>query len=901
MKTYTIALSGLGCGKCIKKLSDLFGQEADSQIESITKEQLVLSTSLPLSDVIQKIEQLGYGAGNHYTLALSGLNCGRCVNKVKQHLSGLYQVAEFEVSKTELSLKTTLDIDEVIAEIQSLGYQAATEKQLLNTPDSGQSTPSSSEPVENSQVHNSSEHSNVINLVLKGMTCASCVASVEKACLAVEGVSKAQINLAEQSATVWLAENADDSAVLTQLIHSIGQAGYGASAIQNQQQQQQELQQANINQQNHYKRSAIQALVIGAPMMLWGMLGGSMMITSPADQAGWGAVALICFALLATAGRSFFVNALQSLKHKRATMDTLVALGTGAAWFYSTLVVLLPEWFPAASRHVYFEASAMIIGLISLGHYIEAKAKFKTTQSLQSLIGLQAKVATVVTAEGEKELPIEQIQTGMQIRVKPGDKVAVDGTVVKGESYIDEAMLTGEPVPKLKTIGDKVSAGTINSDGSLLIEATGVGSQTMLARIISMVRQAQSSKPPIAKLADSISAVFVPVVVAIAIVTAVIWWLLGPEPQASFMLVVSTTVLIIACPCALGLATPLSITVGVGKAAEAGILIRDAEVLQTASKIDTVVFDKTGTLTEGKPSVQQITLLSNWQEKELLELVYALESHSQHPLAAAVCEYAKQLGTTLAEADNVVTQRGKGITGKVQNREVAIGSVDFITSLCPFNETDTIASFTDKAWTPVVVSIDGVAAAVIAISDTIKTESEQAVRQLNERGIEVILLSGDNKQVAGKIAAQLGIEHVIAEVLPDQKADQIQQLQKQNKKVAMVGDGINDAPALAQADIGIAMGSGSDVAIENAQMTLLNSSPVAIINAIDLSRATLKNMKQNLFGAFIYNSLGIPVAAGVLYPFTGFLLSPVIAGAAMALSSITVVTNANRLRLFKLN
>ncbi len=552
-----------------------------------------------------------------------------------------------------------------------------------------------------------------------------------------------------------------------------------------------------------------------------------------------------------------------------------------------------------ASRHVYFEASAMIIGLISLGHYIEAKAKANTTRSLQALINLQPQQATVITEQGDQQITVEQITLGMKLRIKPGEKVPVDGVVIQGESYIDESMLTGEPVPVLKAQEAQVSAGTLNTDGALIIEATGIGANTMLARIIRMVRTAQSSKPAIAKLADQISSVFVPVVVGIAILAALVWFAVGPEPKASYMLVVTTTVLIIACPCALGLATPLSVTVGVGKAAELGILIKDADALQLASKVDTVVFDKTGTLTQGKPSVQQVFTHTTSQE-ELLALAYAAERQSEHPLAKAVCDYAKQHNAKDVLLDKFENVRGRGILAMYQDKPLLIGSLQFMQA--ENVETSALKPDIDEcaknAWTPVAVALNGELIGLIAIADPIKSDAKQALSALKSQGIKTVMLTGDNQHVANAIGQRLGIDEVIAQVMPDEKAQHIEQLQSQGHVVAMVGDGINDAPALALANLGIAMGSGSDVAIESSQMTILNTSPMAVVHAIELSRATLKNMKQNLFGAFVYNSLGIPVAAGVLYPAFGFLLSPVVAGAAMALSSITVVSNANRLRLF---
>lgn len=906
MTQFDISLNGLKCGKCVNKLTQSLALLSDTQLLSIDTTSVSVSTSRSLLDIITDIEDNKYQAGNHITLHLSGLRCGKCVGKVRDNLSTNTQIARFEVSKTSLSLVTTLDQNSVIEIVESLGFSATPEigepidpkqeSEPTNIPEMTAIAIPKTEAKASVKKTPASPQSNTLNLVLQGMTCASCVASVEKACLTVDGVQKAQINLAEQSAVI--STDIDDN-IRDLLLKSIKDAGYSASIIEDEASQQAELQAAHIKAQSRHKNSATIALAVGAPLMLWGLLGGNMMIRNTSDQLIWGAIGVVCLILLATAGRSFYTNAWQSLIHKRATMDTLVALGTGAAWFYSILVVVSPNWFPAASRHVYFEASAMIIGLISLGHYIEAKAKLRTTESLQSLIGLQVKTATVRQGDEDIVMPIGSITQGMMLLIKPGEKIPVDGDVVEGESYVDESMLTGEPVPKLKAIGDNVSAGTINSDGSLFILATGVGNQTMLARIIQLVRQAQSSKPAIAKLADSISAIFVPVVVGIAIFAALIWWWVGPDPKASYMMIVSTTVLIIACPCALGLATPLSITVGVGKAAELGILIKDADVLQNASKIDTVVFDKTGTLTLGKPSIQEFEILNDMDEETFLQSIYALESHSEHPLAGAICHFAKEKNIPLNAATDVQNQRGKGLSGKVSGTTISVGSVNFIRSQGIEIEDNRISSYLAKAWTVVAVSIDHQFAGIIAISDPIKKDALEAIALLQANKINVVLLSGDNQIVAEKIAKEIGIKQVIAGVLPDEKAQHIQNLQSSGRIVAMVGDGINDAPALAQADIGIAMGSGSDVAIESAQMTLLNSSPIAVYSAIELSKATVRNMKQNLFGAFIYNSIGIPVAAGVLYPMFGFLLSPVFAGAAMALSSITVVSNANRLRFFK--
>ncbi|HHX8590009.1 heavy metal translocating P-type ATPase [Vibrio alginolyticus] len=895
MYQLVIPLSGLNCMGCARKVENALHANHDVEILNLSPTQVEVKTESSLKELVSSIESLGYQAGNHYELNLSGLSCGGCVKKLSSLLESNQDVISFEASTTHLEIRTLLSERQVIDLIATLGYTAnldSVEVENESSPETEQVEKQSN--IKDTQVPPASIQ---LQMLIQGMTCASCVSSVEKALTNVEGVEKAQVNLAEQSALVFASQDSDD--LLNAIVESVKQAGYQAEILQDAATQQEKQAQQQRQQQKRFKLDAIVGLVVGAPLMIWGVAGGNMMIRSTNDQLAWGAIGIVCLLLLATAGKHFFSNAWLAATHKRATMDTLVALGTGAAWFYSMLVVIFPDWFPLASRHVYFEASAMIIGLISLGHYIEAKAKANTTRSLQALINLQPQQATVITEQGDQQITVEQITLGMKLRIKPGEKVPVDGVVIQGESYIDESMLTGEPVPVLKAQEAQVSAGTLNTDGGLVIEATGIGANTMLARIIRMVRTAQSSKPAIAKLADQISSVFVPVVVGIAILAALVWFAVGPEPKASYMLVVTTTVLIIACPCALGLATPLSVTVGVGKAAELGILIKDADALQLASKVDTVVFDKTGTLTQGKPSVQQVFTHATSQE-DLLALAYAAERQSEHPLAKAVCDYAKRHDAKDVSLDKFENVRGRGILTTYQDKPLLIGSLQFMQA--ENVETSALKSAIDEcaknAWTPVAVALNGELIGLIAIADPIKSDAKQALSALKSQGIKTVMLTGDNQHVANAIGQELGIDEVIAQVMPDEKAQHIEQLQSQGHVVAMVGDGINDAPALALSNLGIAMGSGSDVAIESSQMTILNTSPMAVVHAIELSRATLKNMKQNLFGAFVYNSLGIPVAAGVLYPAFGFLLSPVVAGAAMALSSITVVSNANRLRLF---
>jgi Cu+-exporting ATPase len=580
-------------------------------------------------------------------------------------------------------------------------------------------------------------------------------------------------------------------------------------------------------------------------------------------------------------------------------MDTLVALGTGAAWVYSITVNIWPDIFPMEARHLYYEASAMIIGLINLGHAMEQRARQRSSNALERLLDLAPPTASLVTEEGDKVIPLADVQLGMTLRLTTGDRVPVDGEIVQGEVWMDEAMLTGEPIPQQKSAGDVVHAGTQVQDGSVLFRANAIGSQTTLARIIKLVRQAQSSKPEMGKLADRISAIFVPTVVAIAAAAGLIWYFFGPQPHLVYTLVVATTVLIIACPCALGLATPMSIISGVGRAAELGVLVRDADALQQASELDTLVFDKTGTLTEGHPQVVAIHTFNGVSEQQALSWAAALETGSNHPLARAILQRAE--GITPVTADRFRTLRGLGVSGEIEGVTLLLGN----NRLLEQQQIDTHAlqslmqQQAASGTTPVILAANGKPAALLSIRDPLRNDSVSALERLHQLGYSLIMLTGDNPITANAIAKEAGIDQVIAGVLPDGKAEAVKQLQAVGHKVAMIGDGINDAPALAQADVGIAMGGGNDIAIETAAITLIRHSLHGVADAVELSKATLRNMKQNLLGAFFYNALGIPIAAGILFPFTGTLLSPVVAGAAMALSSITVVSNANRLLRFK--
>ncbi len=904
--TYTIPLQGLNCTGCAKKIKNTLLNVPDTSVISIDKHQVNLVSSAPLSEIFISIESLGYQAGSQIKVGLSGLNCGKCVKKLEQKFSRNPDIAHFVVTKVEAHIVGLIEQEQVIHIVESAGYHASpfdtarkpkAEAFVLKSDTlekKKQTIDTKKEYLASYQNAKSPKSLETIQLLLKGMTCASCVSSVERALINIDNVEKVQINLAEHTALVMVTKNSNSTA--HSLILAVQNVGFNAEVFTSDEARRNQHSQNSSRVMAEHKKASFLSLSVGAPLMLWGVLGGNMMINTLRDQWVWGGIGLLCLWILAVPGQHFYINAWKSLRHQRATMDTLVALGTSAAWIYSMIVVLFPSWLPLASRHVYFEASAMIIGLISLGQYIEAKAKNKTTRSIEALIDLQPETAIVILPDGaEKELPLSQVTLAMKLRIYPGAKIPVDGTVLEGESYIDESMLTGEPMPQVRKVGNRVSAGTLNQDGSLVIETATIGANTMLARIVSLVRQAQSSKPKMAKFADSISAVFVPTVVLIALVSACIWFAIGPEPKASYMLIITTTVLIIACPCALGLATPLSVTVGIGKAAEMGGLIKDADVLQQASKVDMVVFDKTGTLTIGQPSVCDIQLLEKWTPETLLPLIFAAENASQHPLAKALCQFAEKYRTPDLTVTEFQSQRGLGLSALVNGQQIDIGNRKFIEEKSNFPN---ISSTENGVFTEVYVLVQHKPAAKFFISDALKPDAKQAIDTLHKMGINVAMLSGDNTLMAKSVARELGIDEVIADVLPDQKAKHIQSFKKNGFTVAMVGDGINDAPALALADVSMAMGNGSDLAMESAQITLLNTSPLTVAKAIKLSKATVKNMKQNLIGAFIYNVIGIPIAAGALYPAFGFLLSPVVAGAAMALSSITVVSNANRLRLF---
>lgn len=734
-------------------------------------------------------------------------------------------------------------------------------------------------------------------LIIEGAGCASCVGKIEGALKATLGVVSAEMNFADRTVTVY------GTAKTKELIKAVESVGYNAKPIDDSSATD-ALDEKEAADWAYYKklmRDTFIALSLGVPLMIYSIVVGEMTVETNLERISWLVVGILTFGVMYFSGKHFYVGAWKSFKNHSANMDTLIALGTGTAWLYSMVVVFAPDAVPLMARHVYFEATAMIIGLIDLGLALEIKARGKTSEAIKRLIGLQAKTATVVRDNKEVQIGIEQVLFNDIVKVKPGEKIPVDGVVLEGHTSIDESMLTGEPMPAEKAEEDEVVAGTLNKSGMILFRATRVGKDTALAQIINMVKRAQNSKPPIGRLADVISAFFVPVVMITSVLSALAWLNFGPEPAIAFAIVSATTVLIIACPCALGLATPMSVMVGVGKAAEAGVLIRNGEALQTASKITAMILDKTGTITEGAPKVTDIILAKATDEKDVLQLAASLESGSEHPLAQAIVESALDQDIELLkiEAFNAIT--GFGVEASCNNKALLFGN-DKLMKLKGIDLTGFVEqaqSLAKEAKTPMYFAVDGELAAIIAVADPIKSDSISAIKRLQANGIRVIMLTGDNKETAAAVAKKVGISEFLAEVLPEDKANKVKELQEGGEIVGMTGDGINDAPALALADVGFAIGTGTDVAIESADITLMRGSLHGLADAIAVSKVTLRNIKQNLFGAFVYNVAGIPFAAGVLYPFFGILLSPVIAGAAMAFSSLTVVSNANRLRFFK--
>lgn len=733
-------------------------------------------------------------------------------------------------------------------------------------------------------------HIKTLIVPVTGMTCAACASSVDSILHKQEGVLDSAVNFANESAKIQFDTSLTSPEVLQNKLQEIGYGLILGSP------EEAKAQQAILKENSYQqlKKNLLWASILSIPVVIIGMFLMDM------PYANWIELAFTTPVLL-WFGRQFFINAFKQTRAGSANMDTLVALSTGIAFLFSLYNTLFPEFWHhrGLHAHVYYEASAVVIVFVMLGKLLEENAKSNTSTAIKKLMGLQPKTVWVIDNGEEKEIPIAEVQVSDRILIRPGDKIPVDGKVLSGNSFVDESMMSGEPLPVEKSKGAKVFAGTVNQQGSFKFIAEKVGDTTFLAQIIQLVQEAQGSKAPVQKLVDKIAGFFVPIVLGIAILTFTIWMIFGGENALTHALLTSVSVLVIACPCALGLATPTAIMVGVGKGAENGILIKDAESLEIAHQVNAIILDKTGTITEGKPSVSDVIWTKEAEQERLKPILLALESLSTHPLAEAITQHLKAEGikpANLSAFENVV---GKGIQAKVEDTLYYVGSPNWITSILPNLNNQEIIALEKQGKTVIVFADDKEVFTIIAITDKIKATSASAVRQLQAEGIEVFMLTGDNLLTAQKVATEVGITQVKAGLLPNDKAEFIKQLQKKGKVVAMVGDGINDSQALAQADISIAMGKGSDIAMDVAKMTLISSDLVKIPQALTLSRQTVATIRQNLFWAFIYNLIGIPLAAGVLYPYNGFLLNPMIAGAAMALSSVSVVSNSLRLKYLK--
>lgn len=765
-----------------------------------------------------------------------------------------------------------------------------------------------------------------LQITIKGMHCASCVTKIENSLKKLPGVLEVNVTLSTSSAHIQYLPEIFSSQSAQNAIEKVG---YKAEIVESQnhnrinngkqQDNKHSLGENHSHSHNHGSENTeepiigeydslkrkfwfstivgVLIMVISIPDMIPGWPGFSETIMGWL----WPVSSALTLIIMIWAGNHFFIGAWSALKHRSADMNTLIALGTGAAWIYSTIAIFFPFLFPDGMAEPFFDVVAIVIGLVDLGQALELRAKSRTSEAIKKLMDLQAKTARVIRDGKELDIPFEEVVTGDIVIVRPGEKVPVDGIILDGNSTLDESMITGESIPIEKNVGDEVIGGTINKTGNFKFEATKVGKDMALSQIIKMVEDAQGSKAPIQRIVDQISGYFVPAVMILAIFTFVIWFDFGPSPAFQFAVVTAVTVLIIACPCALGLATPMSLMVGTGKGAERGILIRNAESLEKAEKIQTIVLDKTGTITKGKPALTNVIVIGQYEEDELLRIAAAVEKGSEHPLAEAIVEGATQRKLQIPEIKNFNSLTGRGVKAEVENKQIHLGNRKLMMEInVPVDildkEADKLAS---EGKTPMFIAVNGELSGILAVADTVKEDSYQAIQTLRKLGLEVVMLTGDNAKTAQAIAKQVGVDRVIADVLPEDKVAQIQKLQREGKIVAMVGDGINDAPALAQADIGFAIGTGTDVAIEASDITLIKGSLKGVVDGILISKATMRNVRQNLVGAFGYNTLGIPIAAGLLYPFFGILLSPIIAGAAMAFSSVTVVANANRLRRFQ--
>ncbi|WP_424968461.1 heavy metal translocating P-type ATPase [Dinoroseobacter sp. S375] len=804
------------------------------------------------------------------TLSIEGMTCASCVGRVEKALAGLDGVSDVAVNLASETARLSLDdpsrLTDATQTLASLGYPARTSKVTLN---------------------------------IASMSCASCVGRVDKALADVPGVLSVSVNLAAETATVEYLEGAVS---LGDLKAASAAIGYPADIAEAQASQSRVARKAE--EADGLRRSVLLAAILTLPVFILEM--GSHLIpafhhlvmTTIGFQTSWIIQFVLATLVLFGPGRHFYAKGYPALLKGAPDMNSLVAVGTGAAWGYSVVATFLPGLLPEGVRAVYFEAAAVIVVLILIGRWLEARAKGRTGAAIQALLGLQVRTARVIRGGETAEVDVDALAVGDVILVRPGERIPVDGEVTEGSSNVDESMITGEPVPVQKTAGAAVTGGTVNGTGSLTFKAARVGSDTTLAQIIRMVEEAQGAKLPIQGLVDRVTLWFVPAVMVLAALTVVIWLLVGPDPALTFALVAGVSVLIIACPCAMGLATPTSIMVGTGRAAEMGVLFRKGDALQALSEVDVIALDKTGTVTEGQPSLTDLVTADGFDRDKVLSLIAAVEAQSEHPIAEAIVRGARAEGIAAPNATGFRSITGYGVAATVEGQEVMVGADRYMSregiEIAALVETE--AELAGRGRTALYAAIDGKLAAVIAVADPVKPASQEAIAALHTRGFKVAMITGDKRETAEAIARETGIDHVIAGVLPDGKVAALDDLRAGDRKIAFVGDGINDAPALAHADVGIAIGTGTDVAIESADVVLMSGDLRGVVNAVEVSRRTMSNIRQNLVWAFGYNVALIPVAAGVLYPAFGLLLSPVFAAGAMALSSVSVLTNALRLR-----
>ncbi len=892
-----------------------------------------------------------------YRIFVADMTCGHCVARVEK---AALTVTGVESAMVDLEA-AFVDVigglpHQVIEAISGAGYPA---KPIADTPNNCPIPNSTQEKSNAPLTFDAKDQTNSYQISISDMTCSACVAAVEKAILGVNGVSQGMVNLIEKRA--WV-EGGEPHTVVNAIIDH----GYSASLVRKQAMSDELTlcfnepinddlnsllsrmtsklevngQNAKLKTQCHpaelliklrdngydahikeqfedphikqaeetrleIKRSWQRAsLAAGAGVFL---MAGDMLNLLPHlsvnnGQFFWGMMALVTLFVMWFSGKNYYITAIKQAKHLSSNMDTLVALGTSAAWLSSVIVIIDPEFIPGDGNHLYLDASVLILAFLQLGHALEARAKRITSDAIGALVNLAPKSASVIYNESDVSIPVSLLRLNDRVRIKPGERVPIDGDVVSGSSSIDESMLTGEPVAVSKTLGDEVIGGTNNRNGSLIIKVTRFGADTTLANIISVVQKAQLSKPPIAKFVDKISAVFVPIVILIAITTFISWYLFGPIPPLAFAFTTGIAVLVIACPCALGLATPIATMMGTGRAAQLGILIKNSDALQSASSLTHLVVDKTGTLTEGKPSVTDIYNINAENDDSLLQIAMSLEIHSEHPLAEAVVDSGKTKALSPLSCEDFNSITGLGINAVINNQRYFLGNEKLMAqqniSIDP-KWLSIAQQHAAQGSTPIWLASSSKLLGILILKDKIRADSAAAINDLHQQGIQVVMCTGDNKDTANAVAKELNISTVHSELLPEEKLQVIAALQAKGFKVGMVGDGVNDAPALAQANTGFAIGSGTDIAIEHADVTLVGNSLTNVSTAIAISSATIRNIKQNLFGAFIYNVIGIPLAAGLFYPITGWLLNPMFASFAMAMSSVTVVTNANRLRFFK--